>query len=277
MKMAVTCALAIAFACGAELDLWSMARAHAPVLQGPDTVRIQEASLRRSTTVSPTPEYPRASLERQIGGVAVAAVFIGLDGRTEKVEILEAPDSDIAAAVEAAMMRWVVPWQTGPAGESAKPRTSKLTFYFQITDGKGRVLNPAEMPGASGRLSSHRGPLPGSPPKRGVPPPPAGAPVARAGGQSRATKTITVAKLQKRAGTDPVLVLDIGEREAFKRGHWPDAINIPADELPVRGGIELSRSRAIVIDCTQEGMWKCQAAGSMLAEQGFTNVTLLVR
>lgn len=30
-------------------------------------------------------------------------------------------------------------------------------------------------------------------------------------------------------------MLDSGEREAFKRGHWPGAVNIPLDELAFRG------------------------------------------
>ena len=42
--------------------------------------------------------------------------------------------------------------------------------------------------------------------------------------------------------------LDVGEREAFKRGHWPGAVHIPADELQIRGGPELPRDGTIVID-----------------------------
>ena len=71
--------------------------------------------------------------------------------------------------------------------------------------------------------------------------------------------------------------LDVGEREAFKRGHWPGAVNIPADELQIRGGPELPRDGTIVIDCTQEQNFRCAAASSLLLEQGFPSVIVMVR
>jgi 3-mercaptopyruvate sulfurtransferase SseA len=66
-------------------------------------------------------------------------------------------------------------------------------------------------------------------------------------------------------------------RGAFKRGHWPGAVNIPFDELAVRAGPELPRDRRIVIDCTQEDIWLCRLGGGRLVEQKFPNVLVLVR
>jgi hypothetical protein len=54
-------------------------------------------------------------------------------------------------------------------------------------------------------------------------------------------------------------------------------VNIPLDELAVRGGIELPRDRRIVIDCTQEDMFLCRLGGGRLVEQKFTDIVLLVR
>ena len=39
-------------------------------------------------------------------------------------------------------------------------------------------------------------------------------------------------------------MLDIRERDDFKRAHFPGAVNIPRDELVARGGIELDRTGA---------------------------------
>jgi len=272
MKLMLFAVIAATLVLGADAGRWSSSMAHAGWRQGKSgVINLRELSLRRAATVSPMPEYPRPSLERKASGVAVAALSIGLDGRPEKAEILEAPDSETAAAVQAAVMRWVVPWQSGPAGEPVRRRTGKLTFYFRIVDGRGRVFNPEDMPGGP------RPPAPsGSAAARGAPgsPPPSSTPGTAA---ATSSKTIVVADMEKLpAGVRPV-VLDIGVREAFKREHWPGAVNIPVDELSVRAGIELAGARAVAIDCTRDEMWRCQAAAAMLAQHGVTNVAVMIR
>jgi rhodanese-related sulfurtransferase len=169
----------------------------------------------------------------------VASVRFDLDGKLSTVEILEAPDAHTAAAVRDALARWIV-----PPTQTKSPIRGKLTFYFQVRDGKGVVLDPDEMPGA---------------------------PAAR----HATAKTITVEEFKKRAGK--AIVLDVGERDAFKRGHWPGAVHIPADEMQIRGGPELPRDATIVIDCTQEQNFRCAAASSFLADQGFPSVLVMVR
>ena len=238
--------------------------------QAPGTINLREPSLRRAASVSPLPEYPQTSLKSKVTGVAVASVSIGRDGRIDKVEILEAPDPDIAAAVREAVERWVVPWRSGPAGEPARPRTGKLTFYFRIVDGAGRVFNPEEMPGGPRPRQAGRSvPVPAS---RGSSTPPAAPGTAEA----PSSKTITVAEMKKLQPAARPLVLDIGSRDAFKRGHTPGAVNIPVDELPVRAGIELAGAK-VAIDCTRDEMWRCQAAGAILGQQGLTQTLILVR
>jgi phage shock protein E len=78
------------------------------------------------------------------------------------------------------------------------------------------------------------------------------------------------------ARASPVL-LDVGEREAFKRGHLAGAINIPVDELTVRARMELDPKKPHVIDCTQEERPRCDRAVATLRRFGFSDLTLLVR
>ena len=238
--------------------------------EAPGAINLREVALRGAATVRPMPEFPQASFERKTTGVAVAAVSIGLVGRVDKVEILDAPDSHIAAAVREAVTRWIVPWQAGPAGETAKPRTGKLTFYFRIVGGSGRVFNPEDLPGGPRfAVQAHSAAVPavrGSGSPSGTPAAAAATPV----------KTISVADMQKLAEAVRPIVLDIGARDAFKRGHWPGAVNIPVDELPVRAGIELAGAKAVAIDCTREEIWRCQAGASTLRQQGLTELMIVV-
>ena len=227
-----------------------------------------EWGLRTAATMAPKPEYPAASLTTKATGVVIASVRFNLDGTLGTLEILEAPDPHTAAAVRDALARWVVPPTQVLGRETKSPIRGKLTFYFQVRDGKGVVLDPDEMPGGPARPKPR--PAQSSPPQ-GTPPAP---PAVRAGGHATAT-TITVEEFKKRSGK--AIVLDVGEREAFKRGHWPGAVHIPADELQIRGGPELPRDGTIVIDCTQEQNFRCAAASSFLLELGFPSVLVMVR
>jgi rhodanese-related sulfurtransferase len=227
-----------------------------------------EWGLRTAATTAPKPEYPAASIATKVAGVVVASVRFDLEGKLSTLEILESPDPHTAAAVRDVLARWIVPPRHGLGRETKSPIRGKLTFYFQVRDGKGVVLDPDEIPGGPARPKPR--PAQSAPPQ-GLPPAP---PAARTGGPATA-KTITVEEFKKRAGK--AIVLDVGEREAFKRGHWPGAVNIPADEVQIRGGPELPRDGTIVIDCTQEQNFRCAAAASFLMEQGFPSVLVMVR
>jgi rhodanese-related sulfurtransferase len=239
-------------------------------------VKMGEWGLRESASFAPMPEYPRESLSAKVSGVVVADVVFGLDGRAKSVEILESPDALTAAAVRDAVSRWTVPGGQGSGLPDNYAIRGKLTFYFQFRNGKGRVHDPDQMPHGIPRPKPRPAVTisPSGVPQLSVPPPP---PKSMPGSHGETLETITVAAFKKEAASTKHLVLDSGEREAFKRGHWPGAVNIPLDELAVRGGPELPRERLIVVDCTREDMQLCRWAGGRLVEQKFPNVVLLVR
>jgi hypothetical protein len=110
-------------------------------------VNRSEWGLRTAATMAPKPEYPAASLTTRVAGVVVASVRFELDGKLSTLEILEAPDPHTAAAVRNALARWVVPPTQVLGRETKSLIRGKLTFYFQVRDGKGVVLDPDEMPG----------------------------------------------------------------------------------------------------------------------------------
>ena len=235
-------------------------------LQDARPVNLREMSLRQAAATKPMPEYPRASVAKKTTGVAVVTVAVGANGNVEKVDILEAPDDAIAGSVRNAVMRWTVPWKTGPDGEAARPRTGKLTFYFRIAGGVGRVFNPEDLEG---------GPAPPAAPRAPTPPPPR--PAAAPGSVSSASaKTISLDDLRRLAAATRPTVLDIGTREDFRRAHLDGAVNIPVDELAVRGGIELPAGKPVAIDCTRDEQWRCQAAASSLGQRGFP-VSIVLR
>lgn len=74
-----------------------------------------------------------------------------------------------------------------------------------------------------------------------------------------------------------VILLDIQEREKFKKEHIPGAINIPSDELEARAEDELSKSALIVIvDCACDGTNTASLMKhSTLVALGFPNVAVL--
>lgn len=239
-------------------------------------VTMGEWGLRTFATTAPMPEYPRESLEGKVSGVVVASVDFGFDGRAQSVEILESPDVPTAAAVRDAVRRWTIP----DGQRASRPATyvirGKLTFYFQFVNRKGRVVDPDQMPGGAPRPKPQPAvTIPSSGrPSLNVPPPP---PKQLPGSHGETLETITIAAFKSQAASTKHLVLDSGQREAFKRGHWPGAVNIPLDELSVRGGPELPREKLIVIDCTREDIQLCRWAGGRLVQQKFPRVVLLVR
>jgi TonB family protein len=238
----------------------------------PRAATTSEYGLRRSATVMPMPEYPAASVTARASGVAVASITFGTTGRTEIVDVLQAPDAHIDAAVKDALMRWEFTPLTGPDGVTRFAVRSKLTFYFQIEGGKGRVLHPHEMPGGES-LNAELRPR-AQPPSSGGPPP--AKPIVRDVGHEP-VDVITFAQLQKLSGAARPTILDVGDRAAFKRGHTDGAVNLPVDEVAVRARIELRGVPFIAIDCTQEQEFRCKAAAHMLGEGGFKRIALLRR
>jgi hypothetical protein len=219
---------------------------------------MSESSIRRVATSKPMPLYPAESLASKRTGVAVAAIASEPDGRVTRITVLEAPDEATGAAVEEALAKWVIP----PVTVAGRPQPygvqGKVTFYFRIESGRGRVANPEDLPG---------GPKPepaGGPPKT----PPG---ITRIGESSAPKPAPTVShapapdieidevELKKLVASERPTILDIRERNEFKLGHYEGAINIPDDELAMRS-LEIDRARPVVIDCSRTETNVCHLA-----------------
>ena len=96
-----------------------------------------QAAIEAVALDKPFPHYPTRSLENGAAGVAVASIMVGFDGRIERVDVLEAPDADIAEGLRDALERWVLP--VHPDGPRRTGAT--MVFYFLIEAGEGRVVS----------------------------------------------------------------------------------------------------------------------------------------
>lgn len=77
---------------------------------------------------------------------------------------------------------------------------------------------------------------------------------------------------------DEVRLVDVRERHVYRRGHHVRSINIPADELSVRGRVELVGVEHVVVDCRVGVLGECQDAARTLAmKNGVGEVSVLVR
>ena len=229
-----------------------------------------EISLRQMAVTSVTPEYPASSVKAGVSGIAVADVIAAATGIVQSIEVLEAPDQAIADAVRAALNQWKF-------SAFRYPMQAKLTFYFRIEQGKGRVLNPQDMPGGPAFAPRPAGPTytPENPPP--VVKPPAPQPARTIELRDENTTAISFEELQKLTGASRPTILDVGDRASFKRGHLDGAINIPYDEVLVRGPIELRGREPLVIDCTQQEAFHCNVADHVLKEAGIKKIRILRR
>lgn len=209
-------------------------------------ILLDDQGLRRQATHSPPPSYPASSLANKVTGVAVAAVTTDANGRTERVEIVEAPDTEIREAVRAAAREWAYK-------SAGLPITGSLIFYFHIAEGRGIVSSPAEMKALKGQATAARDEAP-------------------------VTEIKEADFARFRAQNSPV-VIDIRDRSAHEASHRAGAINIPLKELLTRAAAELPQSRPIVIDCFADlyDSKACAVSAHFLTSSGFTQVYLLRR
>lgn len=231
-----------------------------------------EASFRRAATKQVIPAYPEASLAQKVEGVVVLRVTSAPDGHIEDVVVLQAPDEQIAAATEAAVQEWRVPAIQPSAQQDALPRSmqAKLTFYFQIENGRGVVRNPEQVPGNEDVFAAWNQPAA----KQGAPGPPSQGPaIVRPGGAAREIDETEFARLIVDAST---VVLDVRDRELFSSGAHDRAGNIPADEVLTRSRAELPITATIVIDCSRTETFRCHAAHGSLRQRGFEKVSIFL-
>lgn len=206
-----------------------------------------DKQLRELAITSPTPEYPRTSLTKRVTGVAVAAVLFDQKGAAEAVEIVQSPDAETGRAVRDAVMQWKIRPIMGMAARGT------LAFYFHLKGRDGVVLSPAEMreltnPGAKTVKREDEPPV----------------------------KHITAPEFRTLSTQSSTLLLDIRDRETFDEGHEKGAVNIPFEEVLMRGPAELPASRHIVIDC-RDPADVCAMSVHWLVSEGFGHVSILGR
>lgn len=74
-----------------------------------------------------------------------------------------------------------------------------------------------------------------------------------------------------------VQVVDSRDRALYRKSHRPGAVNIPSDELSIRGPIELDKALPVALDCTvSESLSDCRVQGGVLARLGFGSVSIVV-
>lgn len=105
-------------------------------------VTVHETYLRKRATKTILPGFPEQAKKRGAKGVVVAQVNVNEQGEVAQVTVLEAPDPLIKEAVVKALERW----RFDPPTIGGKPVRirGKLTFYYVIERGKGRVDNPRQ-------------------------------------------------------------------------------------------------------------------------------------
>jgi len=103
-------------------------------------VQVPEAVLRNLATRTVMPDYPEKSKTQGSKGIAVAQLHLNEEGVLTNVEILEAPDAEIAQAVKKAVKQWK--FKTVQVNDKPCLIVGKLTFYFVINGGAARVENP---------------------------------------------------------------------------------------------------------------------------------------
>ncbi len=233
-------------------------------VQAQGLAKTDEVGMRWSAIQAPKPVYSKAAVDKGITGVAVASVLAGTDGHVETVVVLEAPDPALAATVRDALVRWT--FKPVAYKESAFKITARLTFYFRIENGAGKVLNPEEMPGAR---------WPKKPDPQKTEAQPVAAPILM-GAPESSIRFINENELKLELSSLRPVILDIRERDAFRQGHLEAAVNIPFAELQVRAPIELPYARTLVVDCSSGEPW-CENPGaitSILSSGGFPKVSI---
>jgi TonB family protein len=102
-----------------------------------------ERILREHAIKTVRPIYPADALRNRQTGVVVVNARITNTGEVSGVQVLEAPSESIAVSVSQAVARWRF---TPILGFKERPEavSGKLTFYFEMINRNGVVLDPQE-------------------------------------------------------------------------------------------------------------------------------------
>ena len=215
--------------------------------------KTSQAAIEDLALHKPYPRYPARSLENGAAGVAVASILLDLDGRMEQVDVLEAPDEDIAEALRDALGRWAIRrgfTDDAPGGPFKVSAT--MVFYFLIEAGEGRVVSGPFL--AFERAGGGR-------PEAGPP------------------RRIDEAELDSLLETGGAVVVDFRDRERYAEGHRDGAVNLPLPELWTRAALEIPSAEVVIVDCYR-GSWawkgRCDIAGETLRDLGVPDVAVFV-
>lgn len=214
-------------------------------------VKLHETTLRKYVKGYEMPAYPPLSVQAGAAGVAVASVNVTPVGTVRNVDVLQAPDVHISEAVREALLRWTfTPVQPDNASEPT-PATGKLTFYFQIVDGKGHVVNATDLSSVKDKRASV--------------------------GDHGPVRRIAASEVQKMTSRDaPPIIVDIRDREAYSKSHMNGAVNVPLEELTVRSA-EFSGAASVMIDCNGLSNDLCNAGAKIVTSSGVSNVMVIDR
>jgi rhodanese-related sulfurtransferase len=244
---------------------WSSAPVIAQHL-APGGLLAGESTLRTIATNRPLPRFPAPSLAGGAQGVAVAYVEYRPDGTMEHVDVLEAPDAAIGAAVQSALGKWRI---TPTPSDAGRPRhyEGRITFYFRIVKGRGLVLNPEQVDGnrdvweaihdQASRPAASDGPT-----------------VMRASGAG--ITEIDAEEAARLVRSRNAVLVDVRERDEFGRSHMPGAIVMPAGEIFVRSRAEIDPARPVVVDCSQGDLTPCRGGARLFVRRGFREVMTIV-
>jgi len=247
----------LAIAYFVTLSFWLSAPLAIDANQAP--MKLYEIPMRSMVKDKPKPNYPASAVAKNTSGVAVVMISVTSKGVVESAVVLQSPGPEFSDSVSAAVQKWVFS-AVAPVGREPLPFRGKLTFYFDVENGTGRVREISDFKAGAAMLRP-------------------GAPVARSGtpntGEAPSAAPITPAELAQLSKSAKVFLIDIRERDAFRRGARPNAINIPYDELAVRAVVEVPEKSVAVIDCTQEEESGCRVATRALQDAGRTGTRIL--
>lgn len=222
-------------------------------IQGQDLSRFRslktnDAGLRKLAVAAPTPIYPRRSLNRRVSGVAVIEVEVNSEGQVHGLKVVEAPDTEIAEAVQEAVRKWTF-------RSTGTPVRGTLIFYFRLHGVKGDVSSPAEMT-ALRDADTHP-----------------------AADTRPSVRYINEEDLSKLLESSKPTILDIRHRSLFDQHHRQGALNIPLGELLTRAPNELSPSVLLVIDCfpIDYEAKACAVAAHQVESSGVRQILILRR
>lgn len=109
--------------------------------------RLSEKSIRSHQVIKGDPPiYPDDALREKKSGVAVVEILIDDAAHITKITVWEAPTKSIAEAVRKAVSGWQFSRLALKGESKGRSYSGKLTFYFVIESGTGKVYDPDEAP-----------------------------------------------------------------------------------------------------------------------------------